>query len=291
MRISVIINPAAGVAEPILSSLNDVFGAASIDWDVVITHDPGDGRTAARHAADEGVDLVGVYGGDGTVTEVASGLAEGGPPMLILPGGTGNALAEDLGIPNALADAAALAVGDAGEIRRVDLGRSGDRWFILRLTMGFEAEMVAAATREMKDRYGWLAYALTGLQTLASPPMARYSMTVDGRAVECEGLAAIVANSASIGMAGTQLTSGVDVSDGMLDLIVVENPDLAGWLGSAADAAQGTQPRMLNHWSGKEIHVEASPVQAVLADGESAGTSPLDVAVAPGAIGVVVPRN
>ena len=62
-----------------------------------------------------------------------------------------------------------LAVGDAGETRRIDLGRASGQYFALRLTMGFEAEMVAAATRELKDRYGWLAYALTGLQTLAAP--------------------------------------------------------------------------------------------------------------------------
>ena len=290
MRIRVIINPAAGVAEPILSVLNDVFGSAEIDWDVAITHDAGDGEAEARKAADKGFDLIGVYGGDGTVAEVASALAEGGPPMLLLPGGTGNALAEDLGVPPLLADAAALAVGGAGEIKRVDLGRAGDRRFVLRLTMGFEAEMVSAATREMKDRYGWLAYALTGLQTLAAPPMAAYSMTVDGEAIECEGLAAVIANSASSGLPGVRLAEDVDVADGLLDLIVVQNPDFLGWLGNAADVASGQQPRMLNRWRGTEIHVDAHPAQSVLSDGEDAGLTPVDVTVEPGVIGVLVPK-
>ena len=290
MRIKVIINPAAGVAEPVLSVLNDVFPLADIDWDVAITHESGDGVTEARAAASDGYDLIGVYGGDGTVAEVASALAEGGPPVLLLPGGTGNALAEDLGIPPLLANAAALAIGDAAEVRRVDLGCSGDRWFVLRLTMGFEAEMVAAATREMKDRYGWLAYALTGLQTLTAPPMATYSMVIDGENIEAEGLAAIVANSAGSGMAGVRLSNDVDVSDGLLDVIVVHNPDFFGWLGSAADAAQGLEPRMLSRWRGTVIHVESDPAQAVLADGEDAGSSPIDVTVAAGAIGVLVPK-
>jgi len=290
MRVKVIVNPVAGKAEPVLSVLNSVFGPAGIEWDVAVTHDVGDGANAAREAADLGFDLVGAYGGDGTISEVASALAEGGPPMLLLPGGTGNALAEDLGIPVGLADAAALAIGDAGEIRRVDLGQAGDRSFAIRLTMGFEAEMVAAATREMKDRYGWLAYAFTGLQALAAPPMAKYSMVVDGQAIECEGLAAVVANSASSGMSGVRLADDVDVSDGMLDLIVVQNPGFLGWLGSAADAAQGQQPRMVSRWRGTEIRVEASPAQAVLLDGEDAGLTPVDVTIAPGAIGVIVPR-
>ncbi len=291
MRVKVIINPAAGKPEPVLSILNDVFGAADIDWSVAITHKIGDGAIAARKAADQGFDLIGAYGGDGSVADVASGLAEGGPPILLLPGGTGNALADDLGIPPKLANAAALAVGDAGAIRRVDLGRCGGTWFVLRMTMGFEAAVVLATTKEMKDRYGWLAYALTGLRSLADPPTARYSMTVDGRAVECEGLAAVVANSASTGAPGVRIAGDVDVSDGMLDVVVVQSDTLSLLLGSAADAAQGLQPRMLSRWRGRDIHVEADPAQAVLADGEEAGSTPVDVTVVPGAVSVLVPRT
>jgi YegS/Rv2252/BmrU family lipid kinase len=291
MRVKVIINPAAGQAEPMLSVLNDVFGPAGIEWDVAITHGPGDGVAAAREAADKGFDLIGAYGGDGSVAEVAAGLAAGGPPILLLPGGTGNALAEDLGIPPNLADAAALAIGDAGEVKRVDMGRWGKRLFVLRMTMGFEAALVRDTTREMKDRYGWLAYALTGLQALSDPPISAYSITVDGQTVECEGIAAIIANSASTGVPGVRIAEEVDVSDGLLDVVVVRSSDLPTLLGSAADAAQGIQPRMLSRWRGKEMHVEASPVEAVLADGEEAGSTPVDVTVVPGAVGVIVPKS
>lgn len=290
MRVKVIINPAAGKAEPVLSILNTVFGDAGIDWDVAITHEAGDGETAAREAARKGYDLIGAYGGDGTVAEVAAGLAKGGPPILLLPGGTGNALAEDLGIPPDLAAAAALAVGDAGVVRRVDLGRSGKRRFVLRMTMGFEAAMVRDTTREAKDRYGWLAYLLTGVQQLANPPMAVYTITIDGTVVESEGIAAIVANSASTGVPGVKIADDVDVSDGLLDIAVLQSADLPTLLGSVADAAQGQTPRILSRWRGKEIHVVAKPVQEVFSDGEEAGKTPLDVSVMPGAVGVLVPK-
>jgi YegS/Rv2252/BmrU family lipid kinase len=291
MRVKVIINPAAGKPEPILSVLNDVFAPAGIDWEVDITHKSGDGVAAARQAADEGYDLVAAYGGDGSVAEVVSGLAEGGPPILLLPGGTGNALAGDLGIPPGLAEAAALAVGDAGEVRRVDVGRSGKLWFVLRLTTGFEAEMVSAATQEMKDRFGWLAYAFSGLMAISDAPMATYRMSIDGAEVECEGLAALVANSAMVGVSGLRIADDVDVSDGLLDVVVVQRADLPGLIGSAADAAQGQQPRMMSRWRGKKIHLETTPPQAVLADGEDAGLTPVDVTVVPGAVGVLVPRR
>jgi YegS/Rv2252/BmrU family lipid kinase len=291
VRIKVIINPAAGKADPILSVLNDVFGPAGIDWDVAITHECGDGVTAARAAAGEGYDLIGAYGGDGTVSEVVSGLAEGGPPILLLPGGTGNVLAGEIGIPLGLAEAAALALGDAGEVRRVDVGRSGERLFVLRLTTGFEADMVSATTKEMKDSFGWFAYTLAGLQTISDATMTTYSMTIDGKAVECEGLAAVVANSAGTGVPGLRIADDVDVSDGLLDVFVLKRADLPGLIGSAADAVQGKQPRIMSRWRGKSIRVETALPQAVIADGEDAGHTPVDVTVLPGAVGILVPRG
>jgi YegS/Rv2252/BmrU family lipid kinase len=290
MRVKVIVNPAAGKPESVLSVLDSVFGPADIDWNVSITHKAGDGMKAARKAADKGYDLIGAYGGDGTVSEVAAGLAEGGPPMLLLPGGTGNALAEDLGIPVSLIEAAALAVGDAGTAKPVDLGRYGTRWFVQRMTMGFEATMVHSTTRKMKDRYGWLAYALSALRSLSDPPMATYSMNIDGKAVECSGLAALVANSASTGLPGVRIASDVDVSDGLLDVIVIEGDTLPMLLGSAVDAAQGIQPRALSRWRAKEVRVTGVPVQRVIADGEDAGRTPVEVSVAAGAIRVLVPK-
>jgi len=288
-RAMIIINPAAGKAEPILSVLNDVFGPAGIDWQVSITHKAGDGAAAARAAAEQGFDLIGAYGGDGTVAEVASALVGDGPPLLVLPGGTGNALADDLGIPPLLAAAAALATGDEPEIRRIDLGRVGEQWFVLRLTMGIEAAMVDATTRESKDRFGWLAYAVSGIQALSEPPIATYRITVDGETLEIEGVAVMVANSASTGVAGVRLATEINVSDGLLDVVVVQSAALPSLLASAADAAQGLEPRGLSRWSGREIRVESTPVQAVLADGEDAGSTPVDVTVVPGAVGVLVP--
>jgi YegS/Rv2252/BmrU family lipid kinase len=289
-RLKIVINPASGRTEPVLSTLNDVLGSVDIEWDVAITHGAGDGSAAAREAVEQGWDLIGVYGGDGTVAEVASALAGTDTPLLVLPGGTGNALAEDLGIPPGLADASALLGSGEYRVRSIDVGRVGQLPFVLRLTMGFEAEMVVAATREMKDRYGWLAYALTGLQTLSAPPVATYSMTIDGVDVVSEGVAAVVANSASTGVAGVKFAEDVDLSDGILDVVVVHQAGLFGWLASAADAAQGQQPRMMSRWRGRVIRIEARPAQSVLADGEDAGVTPIDVTVEPGALQVIVPR-
>lgn len=291
-RIKVIINPAAGTSEPVLSILDEVFGPAGIDWDVAITHKAGDGVSAAHEAITQGFDLIGVYGGDGTVAEVASALADGGPPLLLLPGGTGNALADDLGIPTALAEAAALGIDDTAEVRRIDMGRAGERTFVLRLTMGVEAEMVGSTTRDMKDRFGWLAYVISGVQALSSPQPAAYTITIDGERHEAEGVALMVANSAAVGhIAGARIAQDVDVSDGQLDVVLVETAALPSLLGTVADAVRGNEPTGLSHWSGRRIRVEAEPALAVLADGEDSGLTPIDVEVLPGAVSVLVPAS
>jgi len=290
MRVKIIINPGAGQPEPVLSILNDTLGEAGLDWDVAITHKSGDGFAAAKKAADEGYDLVCSYGGDGTMSEVAAALCGGSTPMGVLPGGTGNALADDLGIPNDLKGAAALIASQAYELRSVDIGRVGDKLFVLRVTMGFETSVVEDATRELKDKYGWLAYAFAALKTLADPPKAMYRVEVDGKSYEAEGLACMVANSASTGVMGMKLSDNVDVSDGQLDVIIAESTDLATLAESAADAAGGSEPRSFRRWTGTKIKVESTPAQSVLSDGEDAGKTPVEISIIPGALKIAVPH-
>lgn len=291
VRIKVVINPASGTAEPVLPVLNDVFGGAGIGWDVAITHGAGDAEAAAATAAAEGYDYVGAYGGDGTLREVAAGIMKSsGPPVLPLPGGTGNAVADDLGLPADLAGAARV-LTMPHELRPLDLGRIGDRYFALRVTMGLEADLVANTTPDMKARFGWFAYALSGLQALTSAPLAHYRVEVDGRSHEEDGLALLVANSANTGVAGVSISAGVDPSDGLLDVVVIQRSDIPGLLGSAVDAVQGQEPRAVCHWQGRRIRVEAEPQQAFLADGEDAGTTPFEVEVVPSAVRIVIPSK
>jgi YegS/Rv2252/BmrU family lipid kinase len=291
-RIHVIVNPAAGRGAPILHILNSVFRPAGIVWDVSVTHGGGDAARFAAQAVKAGVDVVAVYGGDGTVMEVASGLFGSPTPMAILPGGTANLMAVELEIPRNLALAAAIAAREDSVTRVVDLGRAGDRHFMLRVGIGLEARKVEATTREMKDRYGVLAYSLGALQALRISKPARFSFSLDGQAIQCEAIACLVDNAGSIGIPGLSHSHQVSVSDGFFDVFALHDPHgllLGPPLPGRTPAAHGGHAgaEIAQHWRARHITIVTDPPLPVQADGEMWGATPISITVLPGAVRVL----
>ena len=291
-RLAIVINPASGQDAPILGTMNAVFSAADVDWDVFVTKKAGDARRHAQAALDAGYDAVGVYGGDGTVGEVAGALLGSETPLAIFPGGTANVMSFELGIPSDTAEALALAFDEAAAVRQIDVGELGDRHFLLRVGIGFEADMVEGADRQLKDRFGPLAYALSAVQALREPPLSHYRITLDGREVAFDGMTCIIANSGSLGRSGLSLAPNISVSDGLLDVVVVTQAHLKGLLTVAASVIAGSDDaEPLERWQAREITVAASPVQAVTVDGEIVEAPFVTVKTLPGALRVIVPAT
>ena len=289
--VHVIINPASGQDQTILNTLNTVFNVAGLKWDVTITHKAGDAVEQAAAAAATGVDVVAVYGGDGSVMEAASGLIGTGVPLAILPGGTNNVVSVELGVSKDLVEAAALVGGAPSKLRSVDMGRANDTYnFILRVGMGYEAVINEGADREMKDKYGGFAYSIAGLKALKNPPIANYHMVLDGEVVEMEGLWCMVANSASLGIPKVNLVQDIDVGDGYLDVIMVRERDLSSLVSVAASIANTERVgKPLPHWRVREAVITAYPPQAVTGDGELWEPTPLKASVIPAAVQMLVP--
>ena len=306
-RVHVVINPAAGQEEPILSIINSVFRGAGVDYDVSITKAAGDATMQARQAAEGGADVVAAYGGDGTVAEVASGLIGTNVPLAILPGGTANAMSSELNIPQTSRAAAELICADNVLVRKVDMGslyvnsqELGDHWrnFILRVGVGFEAAMVEKAGRDLKDRFGNFAYLWAAMQNLIQPQVARYQLVIDGQEVETEGLTCIIANSGNMAQRNLSLIPGIDISDGLLDVIVIQPAglrmftDLIGSITGlinvdASEDAEGK--RAVQWWQAKEVRLVSTPAQSVQLDGEVLGTPAVSARVLPQAIRVLTP--
>jgi YegS/Rv2252/BmrU family lipid kinase len=289
-QIHVVINPAAGQPEPILHILNSVFRPAGVQWDVSITHEFGDATRQARQAAEGGADIVVAYGGDGTVMEVANGLVGTDVVLGVVPGGTGNVLSIELDIPQASDEAAQLLVSPDARIQEVDIGQSGERVFLLRAYVGFDAQRIQLTTREMRDRYGKMAYLIAALKAIPESKSIRFSLTLDDQVVEYEGFTCIVQNAGNMGVRGLSLVPETSISDGLLDVIVIQGLDplsLASALGSIADTP--LDPDRFQHWQAKEITIATDPPQAVIGDGEAWGETPITLKVLPGAVRVIGP--
>lgn len=291
-RIHVIANPAAGQPQPLLHTINRVFRAACVDWDISVTHAAGDARRAAAQAAAHGIDVVAAYGGDGTVLEAAAGLLGTPAPLAILPGGTANVLATELNIPPRLEDAIRLACDGDAALRAVDMGRAEDRLFIQRIGVGLDAEKVRWATREMKQRFGRLAYSLGWIWAARECPISHYTLTLDGKQQECDGITCHVANSGSVGVHGLRMLRDISVSDGKLDVLVMRDTRLTSVM-AIAQIAEGhpADPDAFHHWQVRSVTVTANPPQRVHADGELWPDTPLSVEVIPGAVRIVAPHD
>lgn len=291
-HIPVILNPAAGPERPVLRALNAAFQAARVDWSLHLTKHAGDARRLARQLLAEGVEVVAVYGGDGTIKEVAAELAEQAMPLAILPGGTGNALALELGIPLELEQAVALACGGMpAVIRAIDMGQVGERRFVLRASIGLETALLQNTDRPLKEQWGHMAYALTALQQIPDYPLIRYDLTLDQQPLEAEGVLCAIANSAQIGwVAGLTLAQGVSVSDGWLDVIVLSRVGVLALAELATSNLARTDWGVeIRHWRAKEITVLADPPQAAALGGDVIGNTPVSAHVLPGVLQVIVP--
>ncbi len=293
-NVRVILNPSAGSKNPPLRIFNTLFQQADIDWDLVITKERCDGICLADQAIHDGVDIVAAYGGDGTVMEVASALQGTGIPMAILPGGTGNILSVELGVPQNLQEACSLITQpEKSRLRSIDLGITNDQKvpaFALRAGVGLEAAMLEGTDRELKEKYGIFAYIMGATQALHNVKQAHYNLILDGEPVECTGLTCLIANAGYFGVPGLMLDPTIKIDDGLLDVFVLRKMDLIQLFSLAANIVGGNEVKdQALHWQVQSVSIEADPVQSTQADGEMWGESPLEIKVGKEALQVLVP--
>ncbi|WP_308017314.1 diacylglycerol kinase family protein [Streptomyces griseus] len=201
--------------------------------------DPGGGQTAGALRA--GAELIVVCGGDGTVRAVADALAGTGVPLVLVPSGTGNLLARNLGLPLGPADA--LAAGLTGEPRALDLGRiEGDGFPAVHFTAmagaGLDAAMLEETSDRAKSALGWPAYVLAGAKGLRAPRM-RLTVTLDGGPeLRRTARMVLIANIGTV-QAGAAPVPDARPDDGLLDLAVFDPRGAGGWLRAAGVLLRG----------------------------------------------------
>lgn len=293
-NICIIINPAAGIGESILPVINASMKEAGIKWEALITHQAGDAIQFAKAAVKEGIDALAVYGGDGTLREAISGLIGSEIPLVILPGGSANVLATELGIPSDLKEACTLLSHGPLETKTIDVGQFDKRYFIVGISLGFEADVVKGADRETKNKMGIFAYLLSAVAALKITKKAVYHLKIDGQEHEVQGLICLITNTGNLGFSNISFDKQIDVSDGFLDVVVVRKANLSLFKLIVVTLLKRERPdnlKLVKHWQGKDISVSSSPKQTVQCDGEILKKIPLHIKIIPGAIKVLVPKK
>ena len=291
-NIHIIINPAAGKKGPALSVINASMKEAGIKWEALITHQVNDGIQFAKAAVKEGVDALAVYGGDGTLMEAISGLIGSEIPLVILPGGSANVMANELGIPTDLKEACALLSHGPLRTKSIDVRQFNNRYFITGISIGFGADLVKGANRESKNKFGILAYFFATAAALKKLKVSHYHIKIDGNEHEVQGLTCMVNNAGNLGFTKISLDKHIDVSDGLLDVVVVRKSNLSLFKLIVITLIKGERPdnfELVDHWQGREISISSSRKQVIQCDGEVMETVPSHIKVIPGAIRILVP--
>jgi diacylglycerol kinase family enzyme len=299
-RALLITNPVAARADP--GSWERVARAlerAGWQAEVAITRNPEDSRLLAEQGVTAGVDLVAVFGGDGTTMRAVPALLGTEIPLGLVPGGTGNLLAGNLRIPGDPLRAARVLT--SGKRRRIDLGRvlsaDGEHYFAVACGAGADARVMGGAATADKRRWGIGAYLASAFRELPVVRSSAATVSVDGRVIEANAALVMILNCGELIPPLVRVGTDIRPDDGALDLITIaaDTP----WQGLRTvfrvivDGRRGAirESPFVRYARGTRFTVDVAEPQPVQFDGEPAGVTPFSAEVVPGALTVIVPAD
>jgi len=290
-HVAAIYNPESGGGQhrKEIPLLIELLRAQDLEVGALATQGPGHAVRLAAEAVRAGVDVVCVIGGDGTVNETIQGMAETGVPLLIVPTGTVNVLALELGIPFEPPDACRLAT--EGQLSWIDLGKAGERYFSLMAGVGLDAMVVNSMNPTLKKALREAAFAVHGVATFfrSDFPLLR----VETAEQTVEGYFVVFGNSANYA-GGFGITSMASMRDGLLDVCVLQtlSPFSTAHYWLAALVNSHLKHPKVQYWRTEAARVsvlDSDEEVLVQTDGEVAGSLPMECRVVPRALTVIVP--
>ncbi len=302
MRAYMIYNPTAGPrdVQQALKRVCTVLRRRGWSVEMLVTEKPGDAQAMAWSAAQSGsCDVVIAAGGDGTVNEVVNGLVGTSTALGVLPVGTGNLWAKQLGIPThtvlhplRLRDAA---IGlTQSVVRVIDVGRAGNRYFLCWAGIGLDARV----TQELEPRprhtkrLGALPYVVAAVIVAYDFQGVRARVRVDGRVVRGRILLALASNIQQYG-GWFEIAQVARVDDGLLDVFVFKGLGFSyavRHLLKILSHRHLQDPRVV-HRQAREIEVWTRPRVPIQVDGDPAGFTPVKIKVVPKALRVLIPPS
>lgn len=293
-RAAVIVNPVKVDGDRFRRIVETALSERGLDEPLWLeTTEDDAGVTMARRAIDEQVDLVLVAGGDGTVRVVCAELARTAIPVAVLPGGTGNLLARNLGISLDL-DAALTELLDGSERRIDSVLVEGDQLttdrFVVMAGLGLDAAIIEDAPDDLKKRVGWAAYVVSTLKNL-NHPSVRVTITVDDQPPVRRRARTVVIGNVGTLQANIPLLPDAVPDDGTIDVVVLAPRRITHWPRLALGlVVKSWRERHVERFTGRRIQLRADRVVRRQLDGDAIdeGTS-LTAEVDPAALVVRVP--
>ncbi|MBV9851430.1 MAG: diacylglycerol kinase family lipid kinase [Armatimonadetes bacterium] len=295
----VIFNPVSGQTDPEQRKkiISDTLAEHGYTCQFIATSKEEGARELAKKALDEGVDLLAVSGGDGTVMETMAALVGTDIPVAVLPAGTGNLLSVNLGIPMTVPEAVDVALsGDIYELdlARYDLDGSGageGRYFAIMGGIGLDARVIADADREAKKKLGVLAYFVAAIKNLPRR-RSRVEIHLDDKPPLLQRVKTVlIANMGKI-TGGLEAVPTASPNDGRLDVAIMRTETLGQWLRLLGFALMGRaqdDPSYSVHQA-RRVSIRTTFPEPVEFDGEEVGrVRDLTVEVVPKAVRVLVP--
>jgi len=276
-------------AEEIIEEVKNICIKENIKLNIEFTKHPKHAIELARGAKNK-YDMVIVAGGDGTVNEVINGIIDSKTTLVIIPFGSTNVLALELGIPFNTKEAAELI--SHGKRLNIDLGYAKTneevRYFTMMVGVGFVPKLIEGTSLEVKKRWRNMAYVLSGIRQLLTYKW--YNIHVEHKS-HSVGYFVIVSNSKDY--AGEyQIAEKASITDGFLDLVVINRKSWWQIIKFFSSILSGKSNTFLRgeYYQIKEAHIYSRHKMLVQVDGELIGTVPLDVKVIPKALTVMVKR-
>ena len=241
-RVFVVLNPVAGTkkADALRATIVNHLSMAGWHYTLHETRESQDVSAVVREAREDATIVV-AAGGDGTVSATASGLVGSDVPLGIVPSGTGNALARDMGIPLNPKQALHLITGPHRKVP-VDALRVDERHYFLNLSIGVTAAAMADTKRNEKQRLGLVAYLITGIQKLVGLQPAGFELTIDDAFRYVHAADILVTNSGIIGISALEIAPDGAIDDGEVSVCIIRGKTLFDYISALANALIG-RPR------------------------------------------------
>lgn len=296
--VTVIFNPKSGQDDPDerRAAISDALAAHGYTCQYFVTTPKQGARHFAEEALRQGIDLLAVSGGDGTVVEAMAALIGTDVPIAVFPAGTGNLLSVNLGIskdPAEAADAALFGQRHKLDLATIACGDGEPKHFAIIAGAGYDARVIAEADRDAKDKLGVLAYVWAALSNLGHRSV-RVSVQLDNaaRPLRRRVQSVMIANMGSL-QGGLQLIPDAEPNDGILDVALLKANSLGDWVRLVGNSVLRRQPTRdtIEYHQARRISVSFKRAQPVQYDGEEGETTrTITIEVLPSAVTVMVPQ-